>query len=576
MSSASVEFFLARLREQAERWCRWCAGPAQAVGLDIGSSSAKAAHVLDAGDRIEVRLFGGTAVRGADGQPSPQAAERLRELMEGWGFPAAGVVANLSGQDCLTRRIRLPFADKAKAARMAPFELEQQLPLPMDQLVFELYPFGGEEAVAPTAAGNGEEAENPSKAVSMLALVTPKERLSRRLALLAAANVAPVAVEADALALYHVFCALWPGVSEAAVLDLGAGKSTLLLVRSGCLRVVRTIPWGADVLTAALAADWSVPFAHAERMKCERCSIVDPANAGGASKARIEASSIICRALEPLIREIRRTLLAEGQDASGSEVLPPAVGGPLLVCGGGSLLPGVRDYLGRELGCRVAPLGASERLALSTENDPVQEALLPPAVGLALRRLRKMSQVDFRRPELQPKVTTMGKGWRACAAAAVVLSIVLGLVGVHLRLSAREARLKEVAGRAEEVYQGAFPGRSAPDPLRQMERKLAEAEKEPLPDGDRPHAMLDVLRAVSSDAAAGGNVKVKVTHLTIERLGVVIQGEAESREVVVRLRMALLKSRFFKDCVVKEVVPNGTRVRFGLELKRRDVGQAQA
>jgi len=590
----SISGIISQLRAQAEQLGRQYLAPTQAVGLDIGADSAKAAHVIDAGDHLEVALFGWTPLRGAETPlPASEAAARVREFIEGWGFPTRRLVANLSGQDCLVRRIKLPFADLKKAARVAPFELEHDLPLTPLEVVLELFPLweSGQHAAPPAAEaaqaggvaeaggngnGNGPQAGAPD--LNALALVTSRQRLSERIALLAAANVEPSAIESGPLALYQAFRALRPEEEEAAglsgVIDFGARTTTLLICRGKELAAVRTIPLGGDAVSLALAAHWKVPFNQAECVKRERCSIVAPAEAERASKRRVEASEVVTAALEPLLREVRRTLLACAETGEGACQGASEVAGErldrLYTCGGASLLAGLPGHLARALSCGVGPLAATGRLSLAGGGSATDEALLPTALGLALRKLRRLSPVDFRRADLAPHEQTAGLKTRLVWAGAVVfVSAAMGLTSLHIQASSRETRLAAIKDRAEQVYRGAVPGKgSVPDPLLLMQRKLKEAEAEPLPDLSTAPDTLALVRAVAA-AGSGENTKVKVSHLTLEAASARVEGQADGKETVVRFRMALLASKLFKDCVIKSVsqIKPG-RVAFDLELKR--------
>lgn len=589
----------ARLRAEAERLAHQYLGPSQAVGLDIGADTTKAVQVVEAGGRLEVALLGWTPLRSGDIPLSgPEAGQRLRELIEGWGFPTRRLVAGLAGQDCLVRRLKFPFADLKKAARTAPFELEHELPVPVEELVLELFPLsanGAKPAAAQGAAEAGPEAEvsaaaapeaaqadgpcevKPAPGLSALALATTRQRLIQRQALLSEAGIAPSAIESDVLALYQAFRALHPEAGQegrsAVVLDLGARKTTALVVRGHELAAARAIPLGGDAVTAALAAHWQVPFALAERVKRERCSLVAPEEEAKASGRRLEASRVMAAALEPLLQELARTLMAcslqAAPEGEGLSSVPQI--GRLYLSGGGSLLAGLAAHLSRRLRCPVQPLAASPHLLLPPGADAAQQALLPTALGLALRRLRKLSPVDFRRSDLAPrqeaKVFNVRLGY---IGAVLALCALLGLMGLHVRAGAREARLEALKARAEEIYRGAVPGKgSVPDPVRLLERKLKEAEADPLPDLGGAQEMLEVVRTLA-EASGGEGAKVKVTRLAVEAVSAQIEGQADSKETVTRFRMALLKSKLFKDCTVKEsgAPAKAGRVSFSLELKR--------
>jgi type IV pilus assembly protein PilM len=464
--------------------------------------------------------------------------------------------------------MKLPLTDLKKAARIAPFELEADLPVAVPEVVLELFPL----PALGKAPVQGENGNGNGGGPAALAFVTSRERLQERLALLAAAELSPRAIEADALALYLAFRALRPahnkGEALTAVLDIGARKSNLLVVRGPNLEAMRTIPWGGDAVTLALGGLWEVPFGQAERIKRERCSIVRGDDAAQASKKRLEASEAICATLAILIREVKRTLLtcAPEPEALGAE----ARCGRLYICGGGSLVSGLPGRLAQELGCEVLPLAATRRLRVSTGYGPTEEALLPTALGLALRGLRRWSPVDFRRPELlEAQDGTKQKPTVVYVCATLALVAVLGIGDLRIRATSREDRLKALKARAEELFRGAFPGKGpVPDPLGLMKTKLKEAEDQPLPDSYRPRAALEIMRAVAA-AAGGENTKVKVMRFSADDYSAHIEGEAQDKDTLGRFQAGLQKTKLFKDCVVKSQPPQKSgRVAFVFDFKR--------
>jgi Tfp pilus assembly PilM family ATPase len=101
------------------------------LGLDIGSYALKAAE-LRAGLRgVEFTRFEMTRL---PTDPS-EREETLRIFIQDRALPLEFVVAALPADRCTQRHLRFPFDDPKKIARALPFEVEEELPVPLTDLV---------------------------------------------------------------------------------------------------------------------------------------------------------------------------------------------------------------------------------------------------------------------------------------------------------------------------------------------------------------------------------------------------------------------------------------------------------
>lgn len=197
------------------------------------------------------------------------------------------------------------------------------------------------------------------------------ERLQGDVELLRRIGWSPSHVHPSALALAALLPAHEPPSPEAVLLlDVGARRSVSALVAGGHVVFAREVSFGSDDLTDALMAEVMVgeqrlqlSWEQAESLK-RRAGLLDDASAQQAAEGPIPPDlyhAMLRPVLEQWLGEIRRTIAfgVQGSADAGEqpdEALTAATPTRLLLCGGGSELPGFDQWLSRQLGMPVEPL----------------------------------------------------------------------------------------------------------------------------------------------------------------------------------------------------------------------------
>ncbi len=159
-----------------------------------------------------------------------------------------------------------------------------------------------------------------------------------------------------------------------ALLDMGAGTTGVLLYAQGGLAHAGVVPIGGDHFTNDIAAGLGTPAAEAERIKCDYGAVA-ASFAGETSTialpgvgdlpARSLPRRRLCECIEARARELVRMLQAEVGKAG-------ALGGGIVVVGGGWRLQGLREMLAASTGMPVrvaqpAPLDGMPALLAEPE-----------------------------------------------------------------------------------------------------------------------------------------------------------------------------------------------------------------
>lgn len=163
----------------------------------------------------------------------------------------------------------------------------------------------------------------------------------------------------------------------ATLIDIGGEITGVANFKGDRLRSVHALPIGGDLLTADIAQALDIPFDEAEMMKCAQTAGIaaDPSILGGAGPG--EASNLLIGVIRPRVEEMFELVRA---------TLPNDQNRPVVICGGGSLMPGIVAVGQAVLGRRVR-LGRSIRTggskhAPSAQDHVTAHGLLAHAVRL--------------------------------------------------------------------------------------------------------------------------------------------------------------------------------------------------
>lgn len=501
----------------------------ECVGLDIGQTAIKAV-------RFRRRLSGREAIdyfhrplpftKPEDLDPA-RRAKALRGFLWQHGLYATDrLVTAIPCHDLFVRTLSLPFKDATKLTQVVPFEMENLVPMPLEELAI------GSVILPPARFSNGSP--DDQKGSEVLVTAAPKGKVAEHLRFLAQADIEPSAVNIDALALFSVTQYLRGEHQDVpdnlVIIDIGASKTTVCLVHERRPVVLRTIFWGGNHLTHALAARQGWTFAEAERRK--RSLPIDQMAAW----------------VEPLVQELYVTIHAfEGTQRSRLT--------HCWVSGGGGKLREMASFVARQLG--LSAVGPRQGFG------PDSPRAFSIAFGLALHpklvkpRWRFASSstdlaLDFKTAcgEDQAK----SKVAKSDVRLAIVGVLLLGLLAVAdftIHFVLQHNRVSDLKTALQVRYEQVFGATAAPgDELDQARYRIAAIDKAlAIIDGSR-HKVLPALSAFVKQLPSG--VPVKVRELTVDTGTILLEGETSSFDAVEKIKQAFASSRRFEDVSVSE------------------------
>ncbi|MDE3118637.1 MAG: type IV pilus assembly protein PilM, partial [Nitrospirota bacterium] len=388
------------------------------VGLDIGQTTIKAVRLRRSFTGQEsLTYFKQDLPAPLEDHPSDtHLTDSLRRFFQVNKLAGVEIVTALPCRDLFIRTLTLPFRDPQKLLQVVPFEVENLIPLPLEEVAvdYQLLEPGG--------------TDGPKNSADVLVAAVPRTTLTQHVHLLAEAGIEPSLIDVDALALYSLLQHLsrqgLPVPPDVAMIDIGASKTTVCLTHQGHPAVIRTIAWGGQQLTQALAKRHSCSYAEAEERKKDM------------------SAHELAPWLTSLVRDLQITL-------HGYETTTKARLKQCWLSGGGSELQDLPAWLAEELD-----------LAL-IDQSTVPDKLCPPAFAIALglavkpQRLKLGARLGIGQQTSIAinlnRVTTTVQGaqdsqrhdlWLAVAGLAGLL--ILGLTDLSLNLWLKEQRAQRL------------------------------------------------------------------------------------------------------------------------------------
>ncbi|MGA6828952.1 pilus assembly protein PilM [Nitrospira sp. NS4] len=501
----------------------------ECVGLDIGQTGLKAVRFrrrLSGRETIDYFHHPMPFARPEDLEPARRVQSLRGFLWQNGLYATDRLVTAIPCQDLFVRTLSFPFKDPDKLSQVVPFEMENLVPMPLEDLAI------GSLLLPPGMDAAGDL--RTTKGSDVLVTAAPKDKLSEHLRFLAEADLEPDAINVDAMALFSVTQYLREQGGtvprDLAIIDVGASKTTLCLIQEGRPVVLRTILWGGNHLTQALAVRHACSFAEAERRK------------------RTLAVQQVEAWLEPLLKELRVTLQAyEGTER-----------GRLTHCwvsGGGAKLKDIGGYVAQHLG--LYPVGPRQGfgansprafsiafgLAIHPKIVRPRWRFKPTPAGLAVD-LKAVSDAAAPQTETSPRD-------RRLAFLGAVLLGTLAIADGVVHLTLKEQRLGQLKRTLQSQYEQGFgPGAAPGEELDQARFRLAAVEKSLSAIDGSEGRILATMAIFMKQMPAG--LPVKVRELTVDGGIVLLEGETTSFESVEKIKQTFSSGSQFKEVAVSE------------------------
>lgn len=230
-----------------------------AYGLDISSTAVKVVQLRRAKKQIALEAYGQTILpKGSvvnDAIVDKKAfALLIKTALEKPMFghlSAPYAVVSLPEAKSFVRVIQIPKMKEEEANNAVPFEAENFIPLPLDQVYLDWQKISDE----------GEK-------MNVLIIATPKDYVDSLLEILDEAGVRPAALEVESQSCHRAVIA--KGSQETSlIVNIGSIHTNIIMVERGSLQFTSTVPIAGEAFTDAIAKALGVSAAKAQEVKSE-------------------------------------------------------------------------------------------------------------------------------------------------------------------------------------------------------------------------------------------------------------------------------------------------------------------
>lgn len=340
------------------------------VGLDIGTTAVRAAEIEFGGDPRPGR---GTLVRFAevglplgairDGEVTDATAvtSALKQLWSEGKFQSKDVIVGIGNQRVVVRELSLPWMPMHELRASLPYQVSDMLPMSTSDALLDFFPT--------------DEVSGPDgRTVEGLLVAAVKDSVSANVLAVESASLRPVMVDLNAFALLRGMGGMLVAGQTTALVDIGARITNVVIVEDTVPRFVRTLPYGGQDATDAVARALSISNADAERVKRE-------IGVGFAPRPEhTEAAEALRYVSQNLVESVVSSFSYYTQQ--GGQI------SQLALSGGGSYLPGLGQYIASAARLKTVlgdPFGTVQlgRSAGSRESFAGREAQMVIPIGLA-------------------------------------------------------------------------------------------------------------------------------------------------------------------------------------------------
>jgi type IV pilus assembly protein PilM len=390
-------------------------------GIDLGQCALKALRLDNVGGEVTATAFDyiehPKILSQPDADPDELTREALQQFLARNSIKGDMVVISVPGQSGLARFVKLPPVEEKKIADIVKFEAKQQIPFPLEEVVWDFQKIG--QGVV--TDGFAMETE-----IGLFAM--KKDMVYRSIQQFKDVNVEIHVIQMAPLALCNYVAydllhkdGMGGGEPDEAAekkacvvaLDIGTDNSNLIITDGEKIIWQRPIPLGGNHFTRALTKDMKLTFAKAEHLK--RNAVKSP------DLKKILAS--LKAVLNDFVGEVQRSL-GYFTNTHRDATIQYMIG-----LGNAFRLPGLQKYLQEKLQLEVRKLTKLERvhgeevIAAPTFSENLMSFAV--ACGLALQGM-KVSRIQTNLLPYEIRVERIVRGkkpWAVAGAAALLLAV---------------------------------------------------------------------------------------------------------------------------------------------------------
>ena len=409
------------------------------LGLDLGSSSIKAVELESTFGRFEIRDYYEQAIA-----PGEDPAQALARLMGSLPKAPDRLIMALRGGRITFRNLQLPTKDKKAIQATIGFELEDEIPFPLDQAAYEY-------SIIPSAT---------RQTTMVHVALTLKKYINELVESCSTTGADPDVLTTESWAFRTLLNRLLGPVASGSqeqpvmVVHMGHERTLIYVHWRGTPILTHEIPWGGRDLSVAICQKYQIPMEEAQHAILDHGFVIPSSQKGEASPEQIEFSQTLMQPFLALISELRQAKLRCKNISRHGVAL-------VYTSGGTSLLPGLSRIFEEYLQVPTKPLRALSSVSTSgVTYSESSDASFGLAAALALCHVGsdKAAIINFRRGEFSKSSQTHEMNLASLKKPALALGAVLGsfLISLLVESTVYKDKLQDVDAQLEKNVRSFF------------------------------------------------------------------------------------------------------------------------
>ena len=340
------------------------------IGLDIGSSAVKAVELKDLGKgkgyqllNIAVEPLSPEAIVDGAIMDSGLVIETIQKALTTRRMKGADVAIALSGHSVIIKKISIPATSEEELAEVIPWEAEQYIPFDVEDVNLAYQVLRGADG------GEGN--------MDVLLVAAKKDKINDYTSVVSQAGRNPMLVDVDVFALQNCYEMNYDSEAEigTALVNIGANTTNVAILKGTTSIFWRDISVGGNHYNDAIRKELSLSFEQAESLK--RGEEVDGIPVENVTPILTSVNDYVGTEIQKTIDFFKNTTPGESIEK-------------LVIAGGSSRVPHLREALAERFGVPVEPLNPFNRVhvgkGIAPEEVEDMSASVTVAVGLASRR----------------------------------------------------------------------------------------------------------------------------------------------------------------------------------------------
>ncbi|MDB4984605.1 MAG: Type pilus assembly protein PilM, type pilus assembly protein PilM [Patescibacteria group bacterium] len=348
------------------------------VGIDIGTSAIKIVQVTRDGGKIKLETYGeiglGSYANDKSGKVvtlAPEViAKAITDLLRESNVTTKNAVISIQSQATLIFLLELPEVKDSELATLIPNEARKYIPVPLTEVSLDWYVVPKAEFYVDEVS-SADSASAIRKKNEVVVVAVRNETLSQYAQI---ADKSGIVSRGNEIEIFSAIRSVFHReITPTLVIDYGAGTTKVSIVEYGVVRAYHVINRGSAFTSESLARSKGIDFDKAEELKKT------------VGLTAVPGQEEIAKAIETdtayIVSEIQTILMGYERQSHKSVT-------KILLCGGGSMMPGFLEKISQTFGVETVfgnPFGKAEAPQFM---EPVLKKAGPEftvAMGLALK-----------------------------------------------------------------------------------------------------------------------------------------------------------------------------------------------